>query len=583
MDINIKIGGEAGFGIMASGLLLVRTFSRGGLKAITINDYPSLIRGGHNVILVHVADHETFATDNYADILIALNKETVDLHKSELTAQAAVIYDPESFQLALADFPQKVNLCAVPLMKIAKELGADVLMRNTITLGATLALIDYDFTHLQSVITDQFKRKGNEVVQKNVSLAKAGFDYIKKNYPLNFEKKIKPIAESKKQIVLTGNEAVGLGAIAAGMKFFACYPMTPINGLLYYLAGVAEKAGFVYKQPEDEIAGINMAIGASFAGVRSMVATSGGGFSLMVEGTSFAGMIEQPVVIIFGQRPGPATGLPTWTTQSDLHFVLNAGQGEFARLVLAPGDMEEAYYLTAVAFNLADKYQTPVFVLVDKYLCESYFTLPFSALAEKSVAIDRGKLLSESDQIKEPEIKRYLFTDDGISPRPIPGRSGGVFRANSDEHDEWGYSIEDGPTAKHMIEKRLKKLETAQSEVPQPQLYGSEKAAHTLVGWGSTKGVALEVIRRLTGAGKADLVNYLHINWLNPFPASAVKTMLSQAKHIIDIEGNHNAQLRDLILVKTGVQITDTITRYDGRPFFPAEVLDELKKFSISL
>lgn len=580
MDINIKIGGEAGYGIMASGLLLIRTFSRGGLKAITINDYPSLIRGGHNVILVRVADHDIFATDNYGDILIALNKETVDLHKNELTQKAAIIYDQESFQLQPSDVPANIMLYSIPLMKLSKEAGGDVLMRNTVAIGATLALIDYEFSFLESVITDQFKKKGEEVVAKNVKLALAGFNYVKTNFPQGYLKKIKAKAGSLKQLVLTGNEALGLGAIAAGMKFFAAYPMTPINGLLYYMAAVAQKAGFVYKQPEDEISGINMAIGASFAGARSMVATSGGGFSLMVEGTSLAGMIEQPIVIIYGQRPGPATGLPTWTTQGDLHFVVNAGQGEFPRLVLAPGDAEEAYYLTTVAFNLAEKYQTPVFILVDKYLCETYFSIDFDKIVNMPTKIDRGKLLSELDQNKQPELKRYELTDDGISPRPIPGRKGGVFRVNSDEHDEWGYSTEDSLLTKRMIEKRMKKLEEAQKEVPAPILYGNKEASHTLVGWGSTKGVVLEAMRQLKEKGEENLINYLHLSWVNPFPKDAVRQILEASKHVVDIEGNHNSQMADWILLKTGITIKDKINKYDGRPFFPSEIISEIKKYA---
>ncbi|HCM37865.1 MAG: Pyruvate flavodoxin/ferredoxin oxidoreductase-like protein [Candidatus Gottesmanbacteria bacterium GW2011_GWB1_43_11] len=579
-SLHIKVGGEAGFGIMASGLLLVRTFSRGGLKAITINDYPSLIRGGHNVILVKVANHDIFATDDIADILIALNRETIDLHKNEMTAGGAVVFDPESFSVVTTDFPKAVTLVPVPLMRLAKEQQGDVLMRNTVALGATLALIDYDFSFLESVIRDQFGRKGEEVVTKNVNLARAGYDFVKKNFPQGYPRKLGPQPVKPKQMVLTGNEAVGLGAVAAGMKFFAAYPMTPINGLLYYLAGIAEKTGFVYKQPEDEISGINMAIGASFAGARSMVATSGGGFCLMTEGVSLAGMIEQPVVVIYGQRPGPATGLPTWTTQGDLHFVLNASQGEFPRLVLAPGDMEEAYYLTGIAFNLAEKYQTPTFVLVDKYICESYFSVDLAKM-QNPVKIERGKLLKPEEQAQEMELKRYLLTDDGISPRPlpIPGNKGGIFHANSDEHDEYGYSIEEAHLTKAMIEKRMKKMAEAQKEVPDATLYGEADAEHTLVGWGSTKGVVLEAMRQLTEAGQGKLVNYLHIAWVNPFPVESVKRILSSAKHIIDIEGNHNSPMADWILLKTGIAIKDRINKYDGRPFFPAEIITEISKF----
>ncbi len=578
VSLTIKVGGEAGFGIMASGLLLIRTFSRGGLKAISINDYPSLIRGGHNVILVRVASHEIFATDDVVDILVALNRETIDIHKSEVTDNAGIIYDNESFDVKENDFSRKVSLFAVPLMKLTKELGGDVLMRNTVALGATVALVDYDFSYLKRVIEDQFKSKGQEIIDTNIKLAQAGYDYIQSYHPHGYYKKLKPKMKSQKQVVLTGNEAIGLGSIAAGMKFIAAYPMTPINGLLFYMADKAEKVGYVYKQPEDEIAGINMAIGASFAGVRSMVATSGGGFCLMTEGVSLAGMIEQPVVIIYGQRPGPATGLPTWTTQGDLHFVLNASQGEFPRLVLAPGDIEEAYYLTQVAFNLADKYQTPVVVLVDKYICESYFSIDFDHF-QKKIPIERGKIMTEAEQSAQEEVKRYLLTEDGISPRPIPGRKNGIFHSNSDEHDEFGYSTEEARVTKSMIEKRMKKLIAAQKEDRDVILYGDPDAKHTLVGWGSTKGVVLEAMRQLDLAGQKGLVNYIQISWINPFPVDSLKALLSKAKHIVDIEGNHNSPMADWILLKTGITIKDKINKYDGRPFFPSEIIEEILSY----
>ncbi|RJR28396.1 2-oxoacid:acceptor oxidoreductase subunit alpha [Candidatus Microgenomates bacterium] len=577
MTVNIKVGGEAGFGIMAAGQVLLRTFARGGMHGLVINDYPSLVRGGHNVVLVSVSDQPVTATDDTVDVLIALNRETVELHKNELQTGAAVIFDPDSFEVSESDFPIKVTLVPIHLFKIAKDHGGHVLMRNTVTLGATVALLDYDFEFLEKIISDQFKRKGEEVVAKNVAIAKDGYDAVK-NMQIKFAKTLHAKKQAPKKIVASGSEAVGLGSIAGGIQFFACYPMTPINGVLTYLASVAEKVGFIYKQPEDEIAAINMAVGASFAGARAMTATSGGGFCLMTEGFSLAGMLEQPVVIIYGQRPGPATGLPTWTTQGDLHFALNAGQGEFPRLVLAPGDIEETFQLTAQAFNLADKYQTPTIVLVDKYLCETSFTADFNKLANMPLSIDRGKLVTEEEQAKSPEFKRYHFSDDGISPRGIPGRKAGIFRANSDEHDEYGYSNEESENAKKMIDKRMQKLTTAQKEVPPAVLYGSKEARHTLVGWGSTKGVALEVLRRFAEKGEEEMVNYLHIAWVNPFPSDSVRYILSHAKHVIDIEGNHNAQMADWIQLKTGITIKDKLTKYDGRPFFPMDVMTYLQK-----
>lgn len=295
----------------------------------------------------------------------------------------------------------------------------------------------------------------------------------------------------------------------------------------------------------------------------------------MVEGTSLAGMIEQPVVIVMGMRPGPSTGLPTWTGQADLHFILNASQGEFPRLVLAPGDAEEAFYLTAEAFNLADMYQTPTFILVDKYLCESRFNAPVFDVSK--IKINRGKLLTEEEQNKSPELKRYEVTADGISPRGIPGRAGGVFRANSDEHTEEGYSDEEADTAYKMITKRMQKQKEAEKVVPAPAVFGDQEADVTLVGWGSTKGVALEALKEFKVQNLK--INYLHLNYINPFPTDEVAKILSGAKRVIDIEGNHNGQMAAYIRMKTGIDIKEKILKYDGRPFYPEEIVEEVKKY----
>ena len=571
-----KIGGEAGFGIMVSGMTFSKVLSRAGYHIIETNDYPSLIRGGHNTVAVTFSDEPLFAAFQPVDILVALNKQTIDYHLEELTKEAIVLYDGEEYQLDSSKLPKDVHFYSIPLIKIAKSVGAGMLMRNTVALGASLALLGLDLNLLIQLLTSQFAKKGEQVVAQNVNAAQAGFNYIQKNYP---DAKI-PLSQpemSDKKLVITGVEAVAMGALAAGMKFFAAYPMTPINGLLTYMAAIQEKVGIVYKQPEDEIAGINMAIGASFAGVRSMVATSGGGFSLMVEGTSLAGMTETPVVIIMGMRPGPATGLPTWTAQADLHFILNASQGEFPRLVVAPGDAEEAFYLTAEAFNLADIYQTPTFVLVDKNLMETRFSTPNFNLP--NVKINRGKLLSQDEQNKQPELARYLVTDDGISPRGIPGRKGGVFRANSDEHNEMGYSDESADITHKMIEKRMKKQYIADDQVPEPTLYGDKDADITLVGWGSTKGAALEALKVLQTTNYKLKTNYLHLNYINPFPTQFVGEFLSKAKKTVDIEGNHNGQMAEYIRMKTGIEIKDKILKFDGRQFYPEEIVEGVEKY----
>ena len=580
-EVTWKIGGEAGFGIMVSGLNFGKTCLRGGLHVFEANEYPSLIRGGHNTETIRVADKPITSLKKTIDFLVALNKDTIDLHKAELTPNAAVMYDPNDYQLTDHDFLQPVNLYAVPLLQLSKDNGGDVLMRNTVAIGASIAVMDFDVELFNAVLTDQFNRKGESVVEQNIKTAKAGYDYIKQHYPNNFRYTIKKVDTKTKRILLNGNEAIGVGAIAAGMKFFAAYPMTPINGLLHYLASVQERASFIYKQPEDEIAAINMAIGASFAGVRSMVASSGGGYALMVEGTSLAAMTETPVVIVYGMRPGPATGLPTWTGQSDLQFVLHAGHGEFARLVLAPSDVNEALTMTMQAFNFADRYQTPVFLLTDKHLNESRQSIEIDAIlqASRSTPIDRGKLLSQEEQLTKDEWNRYEFSDDGISARPIPGRKKGIFRVNSDEHTPDGYSTEAADIAKKMVEKRMQKLTSAQKENQAPILYGDPNAEVSLVGWGSTKGAVLDALSQLNSQKSDRMVNYIHIPIINPFPTKELTDMLTRAKKVIDIEGSHNAPMADYIREKTGYHIKDKLLKYDGRPFYPEDIMEGLKAY----
>lgn len=575
MKMTWKIGGEAGFGIMSAGQTFSRILSRAGYYINEINDYPSLIRGGHNIVSVTVSDTPLHASWQPVEILIALNRNTIEFHHKEVIDAGVIVYDKDEYEVDVSKYSSKLQFIHVPLKRTAMSVGAGMLMRNTVALGATLAVLGLPLSYLTDILTAQFGKKGEAVVLQNVNAAKAGFDYVVQNYKLT--PKISQREKAEKSIPLTGAEGVGLGAIAAGLKFFAAYPMTPINALLAYMAAKQDKLDLVYKQPEDEIAAINMAVGASFTGVRSMVATSGGGFSLMVEGTSLAGMLETPVVIIMGMRPGPATGLPTWTGQADLHFILNASQGEFPRLVLAPGDPEEAFYLTAEAFNLADKYQTPTFVLVDKALMETRYSTPY--LDQSKVTIDRGKLLTAEVQNAIAELPRYAFSDDGVSPRGVIGRKGGVFRGNSDEHDIHGYSDEDAINTKKMIDKRMQKQYEAEKLVPDPVVYGEKDADISLVGWGSTKGPALEAINELIKQGKK--VNYVQINYINPFPKRFIEEFLKSAKRVVDIEGNHNGQMADLIRMKTGIELKERILKYDGRPFYPEEIIESVKALYI--
>jgi 2-oxoglutarate ferredoxin oxidoreductase subunit alpha len=438
-------------------------------------------------------------------------------------------------------------------------------MRNTVAMGAVAAILGADLEILHELIREEFADKKPEITRENIATANAGFNYITKSDRARVTNTLARRPVDHRPMVVNGNEAIALGAIAAGLQFAAIYPMTPTSNILHILAPLQEHYHFIYEQPEDEIAAINMAIGASFAGARSMVATAGGGFCLMTEGYGLAGMTETPLVIIEGMRGGPATGLPTWTEQGDLQFVLHAHQGDFPRIVLAAADQTDAYSLTVKAFYLADKYQTAVVVMVDKYICESSASVPPFTFDE--AYLDRGHIIRK----KQSNYARYALSANGISPRALPG-TGTYVIANSDEHNPAGYSEESSDNRIAQMDKRATKLATAAAEdMEAPVLYGPKKASLTLVSWGSTRGPILEALKQIPD------VNYLHVTWMNPFPSAAVAQILRQAKQIMSIECNSTGEFTALIREKTGIQIEDTFLKYDGRPFYPEEIVEKIK------
>lgn len=550
-SVTWKIGGEAGFGIMASGTMLAKTFSRAGYHVLATNEYPSLIRGGHNLVTVRIATKKFEAMSRDLHILVALNKEIIDLHKQELSKNAIVLFDPKD-----GEYNSGIP---VPFSQIVTKFGGDPVMRNTVALGASVALLGVPFANLEAVIADQFKKKGADVIKHNGEIAKAGYDAVREK-----SMTLAPVEKKEDQLIVNASEAIGIGAARAGLKFAAIYPMTPINALITFLADHAKSANIVYKQPEDEIAGINMAIGASLGGVRSMVATSGGGFALMVEGLSWAGMIETPLVIDLGMRVGPSTGMPTLSEQGELQFAIHAGHGEFPRIILAPADAADAYALTIDAFNLADRYQVPVFLLTDKYINESQWCVPKSVMSG-DVVVDRGKLLKE---ITADSFKRYdLSTPDGVSPRSVPGQKGGYYIANSYEHDETGHVTEKPEARVAMAAKRLKKFESMKKDMKAPAVYGEEEAEITFVTWGSTRGPVLEAMKLMKK--KSRLV---HFSWLYPFPVEETMKVLSSATRIIDVEQNATGQLASLIREHTGILIKEKLLKNDGRVWYPEEI-----------
>jgi 2-oxoglutarate ferredoxin oxidoreductase subunit alpha len=433
---------------------------------------------------------------------------------------------------------------------------------------------------MESVIRQNFARKGQAVVDGNLAVVEAGYQEGQK-YAADFPFKLERIPDAPPRMVLNGTDAFSLGALAGGCRFVAGYPMTPGSLALHWFAARAAKYGVVIKHAEDEIAAINMAIGASFVGARAMAPTSGGGFSLMVEALGMAGITETPVVIYSAQRPGPATGLPTRQEQGDLLFMLYASQGEFPRFLLAPGTHEECFVAGWQAFNLAEKYQTPALVLSDHYLAVAIRTLELNAFDFEAVEIDRGELLTkeELDALEEPYL-RFRVTESGISPRAVPGHPNAVYVSTANEHDQSGAISEEAVNRTAQVDKRMRKMEGMAQEVEGPSWYGPGEAELTLICWGSTYGPLREAVDRLNAdrpgpstSLRTGRANMLHFSVLHPFPLEATEAALERTKRTVVVEGNATGQLETLLRARTGRSVDGAIHKYDGRAFTPDYIL----------
>jgi 2-oxoglutarate ferredoxin oxidoreductase subunit alpha len=567
-----KIAAQAGAGVMITGRMMVKCFTRGGYNVIGYPEYPSLVRGGHNTVEVRISDKHINSPVQQQDLLIALNKDAIFYHMGTMASGGAMLYD-EMIDTGKFTLRPDVKMYPVPLAKLAQNAGGTEQMKNTAALGAALAMMDYPFGILEGIIRDELARKGEEVIKVNILAAKSGYDHAKAN-GLKCARSVKPLSE-KRSIIITGNEAIALGAVRGGMKFFAAYPMTPASSILHYLIDNERKFNLVVKQTEDEIAAINYAIGASYAGARSMTGTSGGGFALMVEALGMAAMSETPVVVALVQRIGPSTGFPTWTEQGDLRFALHASQGEFPRIVLAPGDVQECFFMTAQAMSLAEKYQVPVIIMSDKHLSETIFST--SQFDQSKVKIERGKLAKKLPALPQMERwKRYALSRDGVSERVFPGTPNGNHVASSYEHDERGFSSESFVMRTKQVDKRASKVKAILKEMPLPTIYGHAEAEVTLVGWGSMKLPALDALPLLEKAGiKANFVHFTHIF---PMDGRAVKKLLKKSKKLVIIENNSTAQMAGLLRQYAAVKMDATILKYDGRPFFPGQIAEEITK-----
>jgi 2-oxoglutarate ferredoxin oxidoreductase subunit alpha len=572
--MTFKIGGEAGQGIESGGAGFAKVLARGGLYVFGLQDYMSRIRGGHNFYQIRASETPLYSHTDDVHLLMALIPETVERHRDEIVPGGALIYDAD-LEVDKAILEEKgIKLYSVPLFGIAQEVGEKI-MANTAAFGAAAGVTEYDFEPMAGVIRDNFAKKGEAVVDANLEVARRAYDFARERYADDFAYKLEPV-EAPARMVINGNHALSIGALLGGCRFISAYPMTPASSILEWLATHASRYGLVAKHSEDEIAALCMAIGASHAGARAMTATSGGGFSLMVEALGLAGMTETPVVIVEAQRPGPSTGMPTRTEQGDLLFMLRASQGEFPRIVLTPGTVEGCFHAGWRALNLAEKYQCPVIVLIDNFLANSIRSIPRSDFHFEHVEIDRGELLTdeELDQLTD-DYKRYAITAEGISPRALPGHPRAVFVACSDEHDEYGnFADEDPENRVKMVQKRLRKSEAATGEMSAPALYGPEEAAITLLGWGSTYGPVREAVNRLNENGEE--VNFLHFTDVWPFPEAKALPLLESAQRLVAVENNATGQFARLVRAYTGIQVDDQILRFDGRPLSPEYILAEL-------
>ncbi len=569
MECTIRIGGEAGQGLQFVGSLLTKLFSRLGLHVFAHQDYMSRIRGGHNFYQIRVADQPVMASREQLDVILAFDLDTVNNHSNHLRENGLIIYDAESIKHELFG-PQYLD---IPFVKLTEEIGVDRIMANSVAVGAVLGVLGLGLDLFAETVRDAMGKKGEGVIASNVAAAQTGLDFV-----LRKRLRMKSFAVEKTQMqghmLINGNQAVGLGALMSGCKFYAAYPMTPSTGIMIYMASKAKKCGIVVEQAEDEIAAINMALGASFGGVRAMTGTSGGGFALMTEGVSLAGITETPVVIAEVQRPGPATGLPTRTEQGDLFFVLYGGHGEFPRAVFTPGTPEQAFFLTNKAFHLAEKYQIPVFIQSDQYLADSQWT--FTGFDTEQLLYEDFRLRGEHLN-KMTSYQRYAYTENGISPLAVPGCSKHLVVVDSDEHDEDGHIIEDGLTREKMVEKRfLKKMPLLNQEIAPPTHYGDRQTKILLVGYGSTYGPMKEAVDHLSGEHS---IGMLHFSEVYPFPLLEkfdYADLLKKASLAICIENNVSSQFARLMRAETGFKFGACINKYDGRPFGMERLLGEI-------
>ncbi len=554
--LNILIGGEAGEGLVTMGQVLAKALVRNGFSILVTQDYQSRIRGGHNTFGIRMGKDRVLAPREAVDILIALNEETLWLHREELAREGVVLVDAG------------LNICDRVCLQVPYERLAPNKYMNTAALGVTSVLLGLDQRSVTGALEDAMGKKDPRILEENLKVLSDAFRWGQ-GAPASTMRKISRPEPTRGRLMMNGNEAIALGALSAGLRFCAFYPMTPATSIALSLIASAVRMGLIVEQAEDEIAAVNMAIGASFTGLPSMVATSGGGFALMTEGVSLAAMTETPLLIVIAQRPGPATGLPTRTEQGDLEFVLHAGHGEFPRAVFAPGSPRECFFLTRKALFTAEEFQGPVFLLTDQAMADSYRDVtPFDL--EDLPLVPAGRAASPASL----PYNRYAFTPSGVSPRLLPGAGEHLVVADSDEHTGDGHITENLSVRRQMVEKRLRKGDGIKDQVEPPTFTGEDIPELLMVSWGSSKGAVHEAADLLKAGGKS--VATLHFSQVWPLVPDIFLDRLVKAPQVVCVEGNATGQFARLLRRETGFQVHKRILRYDGLPMTPDYILKGL-------
>jgi len=557
-SVSIVLCGEAGQGIQTIEAFLIRLFKSAGYPIFATKEYMSRIRGGSNSTEIRVSSRPVAAFVDRMDLLIPLDADALGHLEERSTPDTIILGETDKISP-----PEHLSVIDVPFSKVAVEIGNPI-YANSVACGVVAGLFGLDLSLVTEQIQEFFGAKSAEIIQKNKEAVTKGFQLGKELRDagrVGFE--IHPDATVSGDVIVSGSEAVSLGALAGGCNFIAAYPMSPGTGVLTILSQHARDFSIVAEQVEDEISAVNMALGAWYAGARAIVTTSGGGFALMTEGVSLAGMIESPLVVHIAQRPGPATGLPTRTEQGDLDLVLYAGHGEFPRIILAPGNLSEAFYLTQKAFQLADEFQVPVFVLTDQFLVDTYYNVPMFELDQVAV----------KSQIVETtaDYRRYTLTSNGISPRGIPGYGSGLVGVDSDEHDETGHITEDLELRVQMQQKRMRKMEAIRAVAEKPRLVSSTDYKVLVVGWGTT----LEVLKEALTVINRPEIACLHFSQVYPLAPEAAD-YFKRAEKIILVENNATGQFGKLLHTTFGVSIDRRILKYNGMPFSVEELVSQI-------